>query len=254
MQIREYKQKIMGESINQNKDSTSEYSDSNLVKQLTAHSIIKDDKYLKMFLHAKFGTDSTTSLSFNSFLPRPFLPGTLSSYTARLEYTQAVASSKVAARVFYSKEFVKVMDPILLILSGPLDLLERAFTKWGKALRTDATSTEFPTIALGTPTGCARLLSSMLTADLMLLTGESLFLQERFYRAAIAAKVAISASVKVIKPIADIGRPHSTEYGSTERISHEHFGECRQCDFDRRFYRPHSREYESRERISYEQS
>ena len=125
--------------------------------------------------------------------------------------------------MFYSKEFVKVMDPILLILSGPLDLLslvsddlllwtiERTFTKWGKAVRTDVTSTEFPTIALGTSTGCARLLTSMLTADLMLLTGESLFLQERFYRAAIAAQVAISASEKFIKPIADIDREKSPQ-------------------------------------------
>ena len=212
LQISEYKQNIMDESINQIKDTTSEYSDSSLVRQLTAHSIVKDDKYLKMFLRANFGTDSTTSLSFSSFLSRPFLPGTLPSYTARLEYTQAAASFEVAARVFYSKEFVKVMDPILLILSGPLDLLslvsddlllwtiERTFTKWGKAVRTDVTSTEFPTIALGTPTGCARLLTSMLTADLMLLTGESLFLQERFYRAAIAAQVAISASENSSNP------------------------------------------------------
>lgn len=97
----------MDESINQIKDTTSEYSDSSLVRQLTAHSIVKDDKYLQMFLRANIGTDSTTSLSFSSFLSRPFLPETLPSDTARLEYTQAAASFEVAARVFYSKELLK---------------------------------------------------------------------------------------------------------------------------------------------------
>ena len=123
--------------------------------------------------------------------------------------------------MFYSKDFIKVMDPILLILSGPLDSLslvsddlllwtiERTFTKWGKAVRTDVTSAEFPTIALDTPTGCAQLLTTMLIADLTLLTGESLFLQERFYRAAIAAQVQISTSGKPTKPNAEIDREKS---------------------------------------------
>ena len=153
-----------------------------------------------MFLRANFGSDSATSLQFSSFLPHQFIPGSLPTYSARCDYTKAAASFEVAARVFYSKEFITVMDPIRLILSGPLDTLslvsddlllwtiERSFRKWGKVIRMDSSSTDFPHIALESPTGCACLLTTMLTADLMSLSGESLFLQERFYKATVAAE------------------------------------------------------------------
>ena len=64
------------------------------------------------------------------------------------------------------------MDPILLILSLVSDdlllwMIERTFQKWGKVIRMDFKSTDFPTIALDTPTGCAFLLTTMLTTDLM---------------------------------------------------------------------------------------
>lgn len=101
------------------------------------------------------------------------------------------------------------MDPILLILSGPLDTLslvsddlllwtiERTFNKWRKTIRTETISTEFPTILLESPKGCATLLTLMLEADIMLLSGESLFLRERYYRTAIAAQITdTSASTK----------------------------------------------------------
>ena len=70
LQITEYKRHIMDESINQIKDSCSEYSDSSLVRQIIAHPIVKEEKYLKMFLGANFGSDSATILQFSSFLPR----------------------------------------------------------------------------------------------------------------------------------------------------------------------------------------
>ena len=54
----------------------------------------------------------------------------------------------------------------------------------------DSKSTDFPAIVLDTPTGCASLLTTMLTTDLMLLSGESLFLQERFYKSTVAAQIA----------------------------------------------------------------
>ena len=200
LQVTEYKQHIMDESINQSKDSSSVYSDSSLVRLIKAHPIVKEDKYLKMFLRANFGSDSATSLQFSSFLPHQFLPGSLPTYSARCDYAKAADSFEVAARVFYSKEFITVMDPIRLILCGPLDTLslvsddlllwtiERSFNKWGKTIRMDSSSTDFPGIALDTPTGCACLLTTMLTTDLMSLSGESLFLQERFYKATVAAE------------------------------------------------------------------
>jgi hypothetical protein len=202
LQVSEYRQHIMDESIKQVKDSTSEYSDSSLIRQISTHPAVKEVKYLKMLLQANFGPDPTTSLLFSSFLPKQFCPGHLPTYTARCEYTQAAVSFEIAARVFYSKEFLKAMDPVMLILSGPLDTLslvsddlllwtiERTFNKWGKTIRTDLFSSEFPDIALETPTGCALLLTSMLVADLTLLSGESLFLQERFYRTTIATQSA----------------------------------------------------------------
>lgn len=184
----------MDNSISQVIDENSEYSDSRLVRQITAHPILKDEKYLKMFLTANFGKDPKTSLQFSSFLPTQLTPGTLPTYSARREYTNAAASFEIAARVFYSKVFIDVMKPILLILSGQLDTLslvpdnlllwtiERTFNKWGKIVRTEIISTEFPTISLESSSGCATLLTSMLIADLMLLSGESLYLQERFFR------------------------------------------------------------------------
>lgn len=194
LQIKEYRQHIIEESISRVRDPSSEYSDSSLVRQILEHPIVKDDKILKMFLRADFGSDPATSISFSSFLPRRLSPTTLPTYSARCEYSQAAASFEIAARVFFSKEFLKAMDPVLLLLCGPQDLLslvaddfllwtiERTFSKWGKTIRTESSSSVFPTIALDTPTGCAQLLTTMLTADLTLLTGESLFLQERFYR------------------------------------------------------------------------
>ena len=196
----------MDESICQIKDVTSEYSDSSLVRQIATHPVVKDDKYLKMFLMAEFGPNPITSILFGSFLQRQFTSGSLPTYSARREFTYAASSFEVAARVFYSKEFLHVMDPILLILSGPLDTLslvsddlllwtiERTFNKWGKAVRTETTCTEFPAILLESPKGCASLLTSMLTADLMLLNGESLFLRERYYRTAIAAQTAVTTA------------------------------------------------------------
>ena len=198
LQVSDYKQHIMDESINQAKDSTSEFSDSSLVRQIIDHPIVKDEKSLKLFLRANFGSDPTSSVSFSSFLPRITTPATIPTYSARCNFSQAAASFEVAARVFYSKEFLKVMDPVILILSGPLDALslvaddlllwtiERTFSKWGKTVRTESKSSIFPEIALETPTGCALLLTTMLTTDLTLLCGESLFLQERFYKTTIA--------------------------------------------------------------------
>lgn len=61
--------------------------------------------------------------------------------------------------------------------------IERTFNKWGKTIRTEAEATEFPTILLEGPQGCANLLTSMLEADL-----KSLFLRERYYRTSIAAQ------------------------------------------------------------------
>ena len=153
-----------------------------------------------MFLTANFGPNTATSILFGSFLQRQFTPGSLPTYSARREFTYTASSFEVAARVFYSKEFIRSMDPILLILSGPLDTLslvsddlllwtiERTFNKWGKTIRSEIISTEFPTIVLESPKGCATLLTSMLEADLMLLSGESLFLRERYYRTVIAAQ------------------------------------------------------------------
>ena len=200
LQISEYKQHIIDASICQVKDDTSEYSNSSLICLIATHPVVKDDKFLKMFLTANFGPNSATSILFGSFLQKQFTPGSLPTFSARREFTNAASSFEVAARVFYSKEFLHVMDPILLILSGPLDTLslvsddlllwtiERTFNKWGKTIRTEAESTEFPTILLVAPQGCANLLTSMLEADLNSLNGESLFLRERYYRTSIAAQ------------------------------------------------------------------
>jgi hypothetical protein len=166
LQIKEYKLHTMEESI-QIRDPNSEYFDSSLVRQILDHPVVKDDKCLRMFLRANFGSDPTTSISSSSFLPRKITPGDMPTYSARCDYSLAAASFEIAARVFLSKEFFRVMDPVLLILNGPQDVLslvaddfllwtiERTFTKWGKTVRTESISTVFPTITLDTPTGCA---------------------------------------------------------------------------------------------------
>jgi hypothetical protein len=210
LQVKEYKQHIMEESISQIRDPKSEYSDSSLVRQILDHPVVKEDKCLRMFLRANFGSDPTTSISFSSFLPRKTTPGNMPTYSARCDYSQAAASLEIAARVFLSKEFSRVMDPVLLLLNGPQDILslvaddfllwtiERTFSKWGKTVRTESISTVFPTISLDTPTGCAQLLTAMLTADLQLLSGESLFIQERFYRTTTTAHA--SNAMPTVKP------------------------------------------------------
>ena len=107
LQISEYKQHIMDESICQLKDATSEYSDSSLIRQIATHPLVKDEKFLKMFLTANFGPNTATSILFGSFLQRQFTPGSLPTYSARREITYAESSFEVAARVFYSKEFIR---------------------------------------------------------------------------------------------------------------------------------------------------
>lgn len=66
-QISEYKQHIIDESICQVKDATSEYSDSSLIRLIATHPVVKDDKFLKMFLMANFGPNLATSILFGSF-------------------------------------------------------------------------------------------------------------------------------------------------------------------------------------------
>ena len=90
-----------------------------MVRQISEHPIVKDEKFPKMLLRANFGSDPATSISFSSFLPGTISPGTLPTYSASCDFLLAAASFEIAARVYYSEEFLKAMDSALLILSGP---------------------------------------------------------------------------------------------------------------------------------------
>ena len=55
LQISEYKQYIMDESVCMLNDTTSEYLDSSLIRQIATRPVVKDEKFLKIFLTANFG-------------------------------------------------------------------------------------------------------------------------------------------------------------------------------------------------------